>query len=180
MARIIKITRSSSTGWWAWTAGDCSGWANSKREARRQAREALSSGNCDCEITPPNGGIIVNNNSSNEGNSTIYFPDTNGKMKEYPLDEINENTAMWLLGSCNYIEEDSTPEERVIALLKVWDIYQGDIVLSDILVNHNLQAEEFYILASKEWNYIFINIDNDENISWTFSDTDPDPDFGNE
>lgn len=178
MVRRIRITRSSSTGWWAWTAGSCSGWASSKREARQQAREALASENCDCEIIPPDGGIVINNNSSNVVNSTVFFPDANGEMLEYPLSEINENTAMWLLGSCNYIEEDSTPEERVIALLKVWGIYQGGTVLSDILLNHNLQSNEFYVLASKEWNYIIINIDDNENISWTFSDTDSDS--GNE
>lgn len=177
MARRIKITRSSSTGWWTWTAGSCSGWANTKREARRQAREAISSGNCDCTIIPPNGGVVVNNSLNGES-SVVYFPNVDGTMMEYSFDEINENTAMWLLGSCNYIEEDSTPAERVVALLKVWGIYRGGLEMSDILLNHQLQEENFLILASKEWNYIIINIDNNENISWTFSDTDPDS--GNE
>lgn len=34
MARRIRITRSSSTGWWTWTTGSCSGWATSKREMK--------------------------------------------------------------------------------------------------------------------------------------------------
>ncbi len=149
------------------------GWAATKREARRQAREAVASGFCDYTLIPPTGGMVIEH-SCDKIIGIFYYPNLLEDMLTYSLAEISENTAMWLLGSCNYIKRDSTEEERVVALLKVWELYCGGTEKSEIMAIHNLQDNEFEVLANKEWNYILININDDEEINWLFSDTDID------
>jgi hypothetical protein len=145
-----------------------------------------------CTIAIPGGSVYVSMWSENieepRGNmnalivngSMVYLdeidPWTN-EFKRFTQDDISSNALAWLSEICDYNEADLSPVDKVVAQLKVWDIYLGGNTIAEILPLHNLNAEQFNAIAAKSWTRITIiqttNDDDDDDddtihLDWTF------------
>lgn len=190
----IKVERTNTTYSWYWAVvwydedgneiGFCYGYENSKREARKEAKEASKGDPCYPEqkkravkadptvsvkihILPPHIDAKVINGH------LAYFSIENpqGKRVVFSTHDISENTAFWVFGMDCFDPELSTKAELVAAMLKIWGVYvHGEESEKELKRIHQLSDEHFAIIAEKRWNQITIECYEDGSFNWSFAD----------
>jgi len=159
--KIVTIKRSKETGWWRWSV-DCydgngqflgseSGAANSKRAAKNQAGGVACGVNI--VIMPPKiNATIINGRMA-------YFEMINPWTEQFHTliaSEVSENELFWIAGIGCYDDSLSSSLKRVVAMLKVWDVYLGGDSEKGVQELHDLSDEEFDIISEKTWTSVEI------------------------
>jgi len=184
--RIVTIDR-TATGGYGWMVmcingsdtTTSAGFTRTKREAKAEAKKIVCS-------TAPGGGnnYIVSIMSEDPDNlqgsinalvvngCMVYLDEINpwtNTFHRFTQNDISANALAWLSEICFYDETLSQAYELVTAQLKVWDVYLGGDSKGEIMVLHNLTAEQFDAIAAKLWKQItieqteIITITEDEN-----------------
>ena len=172
---------------WSW-AIECdsgvwvSGYAATKKEAKKAAKNAcklLPNGGNNYEISimspfldDPQGSLKALVINGHIEYLDVINPWTD-EFQSFTQDDISANALAWLSEICDYPATLSSVE-KVVAQLKVWDIYLGGNTITEILPLHNLNTQQFNAIATKSWSRIIItqttNEDDDETVhlDWIF------------
>jgi hypothetical protein len=163
MAKYI-IHQQQTTYSWYWECKhnpSINGTCNSKREARREAREKCRNG--EASITPPSVSFWV------KDGILIEFSHENllGESQTFSSEEISESVFEYLFG---YENEKWCVKQNdfVCAELKVWGIYIAGTEDKEIIEKHNLTEEQYNMLFEKSWDTIELEIDADHIYHWLF------------
>jgi len=157
------------------------GYAGTKKEAKKAAKGACSI------ILQGSGNIYVSIMSpfldDPQGSLNTLFVDGfikyldvinpwTDEFHRFTQDDISVNALAWLSEICDYDEASLSQVNKVVAQLKVWDVYLGGNSMDEIKLLHNLTTEQFHAIAAKSWDIITIeqkeNSDGTVRLVWTF------------
>lgn len=157
------LNRSRTTGWWHWQCKDGSneGWSPSKRRARNNAEESCGIAFI---LTPP----IVEAKFLRGFLSEFSVDNLDDKKQTFSVGEINEGLFLFYFGLECVNEYKLTDEEKIVTILKIWGIYRGGLNKERIMKLHNLNKEQFNLLAKKDYWGLKIKIDENGKIHWNF------------
>lgn len=167
MAKNYEIYPSEIVGFWAWSCEDGSngGYARSKKEAKRAAKQ-----NCtgiDCILTPPKADATFIDGYLN----TFTVANLDGQSITFTFTEISEEMFIFLFGlTCELPPYPSLDEvERLITIFKIWGIYlKGGTMKSELKTLYNLTELQFQKLITKDYINVQISIDDFNNFTWVF------------